>query len=68
MDVWDPIGVRDVPEVQDEYDRYVGEIYVMLMDQRAAQQAVADHLHDTAVNYIGVPDRPQLIERSRAIC
>jgi hypothetical protein len=24
---WDPIGVNDVPEAQDEYDSYVGGVY-----------------------------------------
>jgi hypothetical protein len=24
---WDPIGVQDVPEAQDEYDSYVGGVY-----------------------------------------
>lgn len=64
MDSWDPIGVRDVPEAQDEYDRYVGEVYVMLMDQRATEQAIASHLFDIAVNHMCLPDRPRLAESS----
>jgi len=28
---WDPIGVANVPEAQDEYDGYVGEVYGMLI-------------------------------------
>lgn len=27
---WDPIGVADVAEAQDEYDSYIGKIYGML--------------------------------------
>jgi hypothetical protein len=27
---WDPIGVRDAPEAQDEYDGYVGTVYQYL--------------------------------------
>jgi hypothetical protein len=34
MREWDPIGVSGVPEAADEYDRYVGTVYVMLMDQQ----------------------------------
>jgi len=64
-ETWDPIGVRDTPEAQDEYDRYVAEVYVMLMDQRATPEAIAAHLYDRAVNHIGVPDRPEVFERSR---
>jgi len=26
MSEWDPIGVADIPEAQDEYDTYVGQI------------------------------------------
>jgi hypothetical protein len=37
---WDPIGVRDVPEAQDEYDSYVGQIYAMLFRRVPAQELV----------------------------
>ena len=30
---WDPIGVADVPEAQDEYDSYISQIYGMLIRQ-----------------------------------
>ena len=30
MREWDPIGVRDCADAQDEYDAYVGKVYVML--------------------------------------
>lgn len=45
---WDPIGVRDVPQAQDEYDSYIGRVYVMLMDEGATRQAVAAYLFDIA--------------------
>jgi hypothetical protein len=32
---WDPIGVRDAPEAQDEYDAYIGKAYVMLVYETA---------------------------------
>ena len=35
MREWDSIGFRDVPEAQDEYDSYVAETYVMLIDRGA---------------------------------
>jgi hypothetical protein len=40
---WDPIGVRDVPEAQDEYDSYVGGVY-RLLAAGASPEAVAEHL------------------------
>jgi len=30
MDVWDPIGVKDVPNAQDEYDGYIGKLFELL--------------------------------------
>jgi hypothetical protein len=64
MQEWDPIGVRDVPQAQDEYDQYVGEVYVMLMDQRATEEAISAYLYDIATNYMGLSPRPELVERS----
>ena len=40
---WDPIGVADVPEAQDEYDSYIGKIYVLLI-KHESRQAIVDHL------------------------
>jgi hypothetical protein len=31
MDVWDPIGVKDIPQASDEYDSYLGEIMELLV-------------------------------------
>ena len=40
---WDPIGVQDVPEAQDEYDSYVGGVYRLLASGATAQE-IAEHL------------------------
>jgi hypothetical protein len=40
---WDPLGVRDVPKAQDEYDGYVAGVYRLLVSG-AHPQAVAEHL------------------------
>jgi hypothetical protein len=64
MESWDPIGVRDFPEAQDEYDGYVGKVYVMLMDDRASSQAIAAYLYDIAISYIGITPGPELKARS----
>ena len=34
MREWDPIGVSGIPEAADEYDSYLGTIYLMLLDAR----------------------------------
>ena len=31
MSVWDPIGIKDEPNAQDEYDSYLGGVYELLI-------------------------------------
>ncbi|WP_116964866.1 hypothetical protein [Fastidiosibacter lacustris] len=35
IEEWDPIGVVDIPEAQDEYDSYVPGIYNMLISRKS---------------------------------
>ena len=64
MQEWDPIGVRDEPDAQDEYDRYAARAYVMLMDERATGPAIAAYLFEIATDHMGLTARPELAERS----
>jgi hypothetical protein len=64
MREWDPIGVAGVPEATDEYDAYVGTVYVMLMDQRASTEAITAYLFDIATNYMGLSASEYIAERS----
>jgi len=41
--VWDPIGVQNEPNAQDEYDGYVGDIYELLV-RKATDQEITDRL------------------------
>lgn len=43
MDKWDPIGVRGVPEAQDEYDGYLGPV-MRLLHQGARHEDIKRHL------------------------
>jgi hypothetical protein len=43
LDVWDPIGVKDEPNAQDEYDGYVGLISDSL-SRGATNEQLADRL------------------------
>jgi hypothetical protein len=45
LQYWDPIGIRDVPEMQDEYDSYVGPVYRLLASGASTDQ-IAKHLAD----------------------
>jgi len=37
---WDPIGVKDNPNLQDEYDAYVASVYRILAGSRSKQELV----------------------------
>ena len=54
MEHWDPIGVRDIPEACDEYDLYVGKLYVMLMNDRASEASINAFLFSTATDHMGL--------------
>jgi hypothetical protein len=49
---WDPIGVSDVPEAADEYDGYIGGIYVLLRDS-ASDERIAQHLSEIETKKMG---------------
>ena len=40
---WDPIGVADVPQAQDEYDSYISQIYGLLI-RREPKHKLIDFL------------------------
>lgn len=67
MREWDPIGVCDEAEAQDEYDAYVGKVYVMLMDERAIAETIAAYLFDVATEHMGVvwPTGERIIQTNR---
>ena len=60
---WDPIGVSTVPEAADEYDSYVGTVYVMLMDQRLDAEAIESYLWTISTEYMGISEGQWLRER-----
>ena len=43
MEVWDPIGVKDEPNAQDEYDAYLGGVYSLLLSG-ASDESISEHL------------------------
>ena len=54
---WDPIGIQDVPEAQDEYDSYVGGVY-RLLASGASEEQLVEHLRliETSNMGLSVPD------------
>ena len=50
---WDPIGVSDVPEAADEYDRYVGGVYRLIVSG-ATRESLAQHLGEIESKDMGL--------------
>ena len=51
---WDPIGVNDIPEAQDEYDSYVGGVEGLLL-RGASVDEIAAHLARIEGEQMGLP-------------
>ncbi len=44
LEVWDPIGIKDEPNAQDEYDGYIGKLYDLLVSH-ADDSRISDYLY-----------------------
>ncbi|WP_421997718.1 hypothetical protein [Reyranella sp.] len=64
---WDPIGINDSGQGADEYDAYADKAYVMLMDDRATADEIAEYLYGVAVGHMGLSPRPELAEASKGV-
>lgn len=60
MEHWDPIGVKGIEDASDEYDVYVDHVYVMMMDEQASANEIADYLFETATNHMGLSNTARL--------
>jgi hypothetical protein len=60
---WDPIGVRDVPQAQDEYDVYAKAI-AQLLAARVSVSDLSKHLLDIQTDAMGLAGTP---ERNTAV-
>jgi hypothetical protein len=58
---WDPIGVADIAEAQDEYDSYVGKIHGMLIRHEPRHKLV-DHLRLIETDNMGLAGNRQRTE------
>lgn len=52
LEVWDPIGVKDEPNAQDEYDGYIGRLYELLVS-KAPDVELVEHLYWAAHDRMG---------------
>jgi hypothetical protein len=53
LNVWDPIGVKNEPTAQDEYDAYVGHIFTLLT-QGKTDKEIAEYLLWAVNEHIGL--------------
>ena len=65
---WDPIGVADDPDAQDEYDSYVGEVY-RLLASGASVGDVVKHLARIELDSMRlVTSEEHLVRVSEKLC
>jgi hypothetical protein len=59
---WDPIGISDIAEAQDEYDSYVPDIYRLLITRRPKHE-VFDYLWRLETQHMGLTGDRQSTQR-----
>jgi len=62
IEEWDPIGVGEIPEAQDEYDSYVPTIYKMLI-ARKPKHEIFDYLWWLETEHMGLTGDRQRTEQ-----
>jgi acetyl-CoA carboxylase alpha subunit len=62
LNEWDPVGVNEIAEAQDEYDSYVPTIYKMLIS-RKPRHYVFDYLWQLETEHMGLTGDRQATER-----
>ena len=57
MREWDPIGVKEEPNAQDEYDAYIGQVFGLIV-KRAPEDEIANYLMRVEIESMGYSSRP----------
>lgn len=55
LNEWDPIGIKQTPECQDEYDGYIPKLYQIISKSDSADK-IFDYLWWLETDYIGTTD------------
>lgn len=71
LDTWDPIGIKDEPYAQDEYDAYIGRLYDLLTSN-ASDAELAEYLYWVVHEHMGLdratkPDMARTVDALRKI-
>lgn len=59
LNTWDPVGIRDEPNAQDEYDSYVGRLYELLVNN-ASDAELTDYLYWVVHELMGLDGATRL--------
>jgi hypothetical protein len=67
VNVWDPIGIKDVSNAQDEYDAYIGGVFDLL-NRRAIEEDISAYLWKVIEERIHIhPTRGATQEAAKAL-
>jgi hypothetical protein len=58
LTVWDPIGIRDESNAQDEYDGYLGGVFDLLT-KGASDDHISEHLLQIVKDPMGLPAKKE---------
>ena len=64
---WDPIGVSQHPEAQDEYDSYVPGVYRLLASREVDRGSLFFHLWQIETERMGLSETPASRQHTYAI-
>ena len=67
MREWDPIGARDEPNAQDEYDSYAMQIYSLLMKPGTTTDDLERYLFQVETKWMGLGDTVQARAQRREV-
>jgi hypothetical protein len=65
LQTWDPIGIRDEPKAQDEYDTYLGGVYALLVGG-ATDEEISNHLWHIVNDRMGLNAARKAMEETVA--
>jgi hypothetical protein len=71
LNTWDPIGVKDEPNAQDEYDGYIGRLYELLTSN-GSDAELTEYLYWAVHDHMGFdratrPDMAATVDALRKI-
>jgi hypothetical protein len=63
---WDPIRLKNIPgSPENEYDRYIDDIYTLVVDRHASQEKISAYLLDVQSRRMGLRVTEAAVERCR---